>query len=212
MFGLCRKKVDVSMTMPDDRIKKTMRILFIDDQEMPRVEALRQHGYNVFQKYDIKDIAELEAGEYHVVFCDIHGVGADLSTDQGAGLIRVIKGRLKYPAVIAYSAMSYAPASTEAQTMRRDADDVIGKDADLESFMAKCDEWGRKVFTTDRCIQVLSEFSGRSQSDIKSLIECAASGNQSDWVEVVRLATTLGKAAVVALQIARFVLVSDVNA
>lgn len=208
MFGLCRRKADVSMTMPDDRIKKTMRILFIDDQEMPRVEALRQHGYNVFQKYDVKDIAELEAGEYHVVFCDIHGVGAGLSADQGAGLIRLIKGKLKYPAVIAYSAMSYAPASTEAQTMRRDADDVIGKDADLESFMTKCDEWGRKVFSTDRCIQILSEFNKGKHSDLKSLVERAASGNHSDWVEVVKLVTTLGKAAVVTLQIARFVLVS----
>ncbi len=110
-MGLFSGKTEATLPvgLSQTHVRKVLRVLFIDDEESNKAEALRQQGYNVFHRNDVTDISELERQEYHLIFCDIQGVGKEVSDDEGAGLIRLIKEKLRYPVVIAYSAFSYQP-------------------------------------------------------------------------------------------------------
>jgi len=153
------------------QIRKLLRILFIDDQSMGIVDALRMQGYNTFQKYDLKALAELEQQEYHLIFCDISGVGQSLSEDEGAGLIRLIKEQVKYPIVIAYSAASYQPGGQHEETMRKVADDVIKKDAGLEEYLAVIQEWGQCAFSAGRSADLLAGLLTISKREAQDLVQ-----------------------------------------
>ena len=167
MFGT--KPTFAFKQLPQLRIRKLLRILFIDDNQVPKADALRGHGYNVFHKSDISSLTEIENDEFHIIFCDIGGVGKSIGAeDEGAGLIRAIKKKVSYPVVIAYSASSYQPGSSHESTMREIADGVILKDAPVGEYVQLLDDWGPKVFSADRCLKILSEMTGRSDVNLRS--------------------------------------------
>ena len=60
-------------------LKRRFKILIIDDDEFPFLEALRKHEYLITHKRDLDDLTDAEA--YKIILCDIRGVGKALGTD-----------------------------------------------------------------------------------------------------------------------------------
>ena len=162
--------LDVGLSHQD--VRRTARILFIDDEMMPICESLSNQGYNVFRKRTIHSIAELETDHFHIIFCDIAGVGVELAGEEaGAGLIRMIKNQLKYPIVIAYSAYSYAPSSPQNIAMMKVADDVIAKDSTTAVYIDTIQHHSQTVFSAERCITLLAEFLRIEEKMLRKKIE-----------------------------------------
>ncbi len=170
MFNCGRHTRPISRNLHGQQLRKLLRILFIDDNDMPIVTALREQGYNVFHKRDVIAISELENEEYHLIFCDISGIASHISPDEGAGLIDIIKSQIKHPVVIAYSAFNYQPGTEHSRAIREVADDEIKKDSPLEKYIKTIIKWGEEYFSTERCINLLIEGSDLTDRELKKLI------------------------------------------
>ncbi|WP_134681934.1 response regulator [Paracoccus ravus] len=114
-----------------------IKIAVIDDQPFEAGSLLRNYGYAIEEKGDVKKLSEIE--EYPIILCDLMNVGMFFDTDaQGASLIKEI--RRNYPAkyIAAYSGAS--ATSTQAQKAKQHADTFIKKDSEIESWVEKLDD------------------------------------------------------------------------
>ena len=93
-------------------LKRRFKILIIDDEEFPFLEALKKHEYLITHKKDLDDLSDAEA--YKIILCDIRGVGKALGTDyDGAYLIKQLKVMYPDKTIIAYTANPYDPTFEE---------------------------------------------------------------------------------------------------
>lgn len=161
------------------QLRRLLRVLFVDDQEILKPEALRQHGYNVFQRKDINNLAEIENQEYHIIFCDVKGVGVTLSKEEGAGLIRIIREQVKYPIVIGFSGYKYTPGEPQEQAMRQHSHEIIGKDDDLDRYIDVIQRWGKTVFSTQRCVDLIAAEAQLSTDRVAKFVRKQEKG--ADW-------------------------------
>jgi hypothetical protein len=117
--------------------KENIKILFIDDSDMPVVNSLRSNGYNVKKIQDIKNIDDPVLKDSQIVFIDFHGVGLRISPEhQGAGLIKEIRnqyGLKKY--LIFYTNKTNLPTETTLHDLFNMADAKLRKDSDNIDFI-----------------------------------------------------------------------------
>ena len=93
-------------------LKRRFKILIIDDEEFPFLEALKKHEYLITQKKDLEDLSDAEV--YKIILCDIRGVGKRFGTDyDGAYLIKQLKVMYPDKTIIAYTANPYDPSFEE---------------------------------------------------------------------------------------------------
>lgn len=87
-------------------LKRITKILVIDDNDFPFLEALRKYEFSIEQKYDLTHLSDV--AEFNVILCDIRGVGKFLESDfEGANLIKELKTKYSNKTLIAYTANDY---------------------------------------------------------------------------------------------------------
>lgn len=121
-----------------DRARRSsVSIAVIDDEPFKPEHNLRNVGYEIDCLSDIKSISEVEP--YHIVLCDLQGVGKSLdSKSQGAFIIDEIKRNHPDKFVIAYTGGSLdSDITLRAQKY---ADYFLRKDADMDEWRDKLDE------------------------------------------------------------------------
>lgn len=121
-------------------LKRNTKILIIDDDDIVVLNSLRKQGYNIEHKKDIESLNEIAA--YDIVFCDVKGVGKELSDKyEGAHLVRQIKKEFPEKMVISYSAIGYA---SEYEEYLSYADARVPKGSSIEDWTSVIDEWIEK--------------------------------------------------------------------
>ena len=129
-------KVDVTRVYDRSKVK----ILVIDDEDFIYLNGLRDNGFSIRYVSD-GQMAEI-AEAYDIVICDVQGVAKNLSErKQGAHLIKEMKLIYPFKTVIAYTGK---PNNAAINRDLRKADDLYGKDLDLEDLLDNLDREVRK--------------------------------------------------------------------
>ena len=103
-------------------------IVIIDDQEFTDLASLLRYNFNITHFSDLESIGTI--ARYHIVLCDLIGVGTSLSKRlQGAQIIREIKKSYPEKFVIAYTGGGYSEAFEHSISI---ADRYLKKDANIE--------------------------------------------------------------------------------
>ena len=122
-------------------LKRNTQIAVIDDQAFPKVEALRNHKFNIIELGDIKSVDQVAA--YPIVVCDIRGVGQSLSSDlEGAHLISEIRKSYPDKFLVTYSGAQFDITYNESL---RSVDASIAKDASTEQWVAVLERGLEKI-------------------------------------------------------------------
>ena len=119
--------------------RAAVSIAVIDDEAFAPQTNLKSYGYNITQIGDLKNLEEV--GPFHIVLCDIMGVGKHFDKVlQGASLISQIKRMYPEKIVIAYTGAMLNERAARIASERADA--VIKKDVEIEAFTSKLDSLG----------------------------------------------------------------------
>ncbi len=133
-----RKKKDFS----NDEIKALTNILFVDDEEFPHINRIREAGWNVQHVPDISNLDDEHLKRADIIFLDYVGVGRHLSpTQQGIGLLKAIKHKYQEKIIIFYSAHTGFTLGDEFD----EADDWLLKHSDPYVYLQKIEENARKL-------------------------------------------------------------------
>lgn len=117
--------------------RKKVKIAVIDDQFFEAGRNLRNHGYQIEEIGDIKQISEVSS--FPIILCDLMGVGLNFDkTNQGASLIREI--RKNYPSILVAAYTGASATSEQARRAKQYADRLIKKDADIETWVDELDK------------------------------------------------------------------------
>jgi hypothetical protein len=121
---------------------KKLRILFLDDEDLPVIPAMKQQGFDVERLPDVENLDDLCDGRYQIIFFDVRGVGAKLG---GTGL-----DVLKYVAVnnpmvyrIVYSAKPFE--GSELELLREFSNKVVSKDESVYQIIEAIREYAKTV-------------------------------------------------------------------
>jgi hypothetical protein len=121
--------------------KKEAEILFIDDQGFGYKDLLIDHHFRIHHVFDIEDIRAVS--EYHVVACDIKGVGKRFKSKyEGAHIIHEI--HKQYPDKILIGFSTYSFDASFNQYLRL-CDNVVQKDIDSDQWIAVLEEATREA-------------------------------------------------------------------
>lgn len=88
-------------------LKKYCRILFIDDdRDFKTIKIIEEDGWtHTSHIFDVKKLDDNDIRLAHIICLDIQGVGKELDFHkEGLGLLRALKEKYPYTAIIAYSA------------------------------------------------------------------------------------------------------------
>lgn len=98
---------EAGLNLPTIReLRKSVKVLVIDDNEFLYKETLQSNGYFVTRKNDISSIEEV-AG-FDIILCDITGVGIELGfTRGGASIIQEVRKNYPSKVIVAYTAHTY---------------------------------------------------------------------------------------------------------
>ena len=134
-------------------LREKMRVLIIDDNEVPYQNALNRLSFNISHKLDIEDIRDVEP--YHVIICDIKGVGLNFSRDkEGSAIILNIKKMYPEKGVIVYSGGTFDVSLTNIFSQ---ADDTITKGTDAIDIASKLDATFDKILDPNRLWKDISQ-------------------------------------------------------
>ncbi len=127
--------------------KDSIKILFVDDQEMPIVENLDSAGWDVRLIKDITDLKSDEIINRQIIFVDYDGVGRKFSEEhQGVELIKILKDEYKETKfVVLYTSMANLPTDTTFTTSFDLADDKMRKNANTSEFIDKINKAIKKL-------------------------------------------------------------------
>src|SRR5690349_39124 len=62
---------------------KRLRVLFIDDEELPLFENLKTQGFDVDKIDDVENLDQICDGRYQVIFFDVRGIGRKVEVRDG---------------------------------------------------------------------------------------------------------------------------------
>lgn len=119
----------------DNKLKLTVRILFIDDnyKEYKMVSILKRAGW--INTEAIKDVTDLDSNiivESDIIFVDINGVGITMFEDQGLGLATALKNKYPKKKIVIYSAETLGDRFHKAL---RQVDSCLSKNAEPYQFI-----------------------------------------------------------------------------
>lgn len=118
--------------------KSTIQILFIDDNKVSFIPAMKKAGYSLIRYIkDCNNIHCQQIKDAEIIFVDVNGVGMSLfPQEQGFGLARAIKQQYPSKCIVLYSA--------EPQYFRKDYkyfDSVLPKNSEPYEFTKIIDDW-----------------------------------------------------------------------
>lgn len=116
--------------------KDTVRILFIDDKQMPVVDNLKNSGWSVEKIEDVKSEDNEIIQRNHIIFVDYKGVGKNISKKyEGVGLAGSIKDKYgDKKRVILYSANTFSNDAVMSKYLDK-IDDRMLKNVDTIDFV-----------------------------------------------------------------------------
>lgn len=131
--------------MTNDKIKKIINILFIDDDvNFKIVKILQKSGWvNTKIKKDIKSLDDKNIQEAHICFVDIQGVAKDLFKDEGLGLAGALKNKYPNKKIIVYSGQTTGDRFHESL---RKVDATLRKDAEPYQFENLVEKLSENIF------------------------------------------------------------------
>ena len=137
-------------------LKRIVKILVIDDEEdqFP-LSFFRDQKYNINYWPDVKNLNELEEGEYDIIILDIAGVGTSITHNEGLGVLEHIKKVNPEQIVIAFSQQRF---SLDKQAFWRLADDTIEKPIDALSLKRKIDDLIQNHINFNKYIILVQHF------------------------------------------------------
>src|SRR4051812_27525384 len=110
-------------------IMKRARILVIDDEGFPYISLFQRDGYTIELWEDIDDLQALESGAYDLILLDLRGVGRDISSAEGFGVLRHLRRTSPAQMVVAYSnadlSLAYQPFFDEADATLHKTTDYV---------------------------------------------------------------------------------------
>lgn len=132
-FGTPKKLSALHVSLQDaPRLKQNTQIAIIDDQPFPKINALRNHKFNLTELGDVKLVDQV--AEYPIVISDIRGVGQSLSSNlEGAHLLSEIRKAYPDKYLVSYSGAQFDITYNEPL---RSVDASIAKDASTEQWVA----------------------------------------------------------------------------
>ncbi len=138
-FTLGKPKSIQELNTPSLYLVKPKRnevpIVVIDDEQIPYLEDIRYHGFNITHLKDIDQIESVKG--FEIVLCDIRGIGKKFKSKyEGAHMISEIKKIFPYKIVIAYTAYTFDPNYNKFFNI---ADDVFKKDIDRDEWIERLD-------------------------------------------------------------------------
>ena len=134
------------------------RVLIIDDQEFPYKRLFEDERYNITKWNVVKNLCDLENGEFDLILLDLQGVAKKASAEDGIGILRHIRETSPHQLVIAFSSADFP---LKYQPFFEMADGVLPKSADYGDFKKAVDDLlgarFRHGFYTDRLFDILGD-------------------------------------------------------
>jgi DNA-binding NarL/FixJ family response regulator len=104
---------------------KQLRILFIDDEDLPIIQTFRDENYDVQHWKEVESLDPLVDGRFHVVFIDVRGVGQKFG-GTGLNLLQYVRSHNPLVYTVVFSAKPFT--GQESELIRKHADRCITKD------------------------------------------------------------------------------------
>jgi DNA-binding NtrC family response regulator len=178
---------------------KQLRILFIDDENLPIIQAFRDEHYDVQHWIDVDSLENLVDGRFQVVFIDVRGIGKKFG-GTGLNLLPYISSHNPLIYTIVFSAKPFT--GQESELIRKHADRCITKDCTFYELTDALEEYARSL-TADLVIERLEKvvklnwwqrfWIRRGKSLPKSSLDALAKKTQltGDAVEIVKNCTAI---------------------
>lgn len=181
---------------------RRLRVLFIDDVDVPAVATLRQQGYDVTQQTDVESLDDLCSGRYHVIFFDVRGVGEKLGKN-GLDILRFVAEHNSLIYRVAYSARPFEASETDF--LAKYADRSVKKDLTIVEFIDVIEGYAATLSSADVMARIresltltwLQRYKLRhgwrfGDTDLHRIAK--ASGMAADSITVVKNVVTVGQA------------------
>lgn len=126
-------KLLVSIRIRKTYNKHNSQVLFIDDQEFPIIENLKDGGWSVEKIGDLKNIDDDRVVRSHIIFVDYKRVGRSISKkEEGIGIVKALKAKYgKSKRIILYSGHNRFNLGHDIKA----ADNFLPKNADSYEFI-----------------------------------------------------------------------------
>jgi len=119
-------------------IRKTARLLVIDDQTFTPQRLFTRDGYHVERWSKVENVSQLTDDHFDLILLDLHGVGLSESPErQGLGILQHVKQTNPTQLVIAYSAQPWNITNRDYFAL---ADAVFEKGDDYLAYKKKVDD------------------------------------------------------------------------
>ena len=119
-----------------EQARRQFEILVIDDEPFAPTSDLAKHGFQIVWQPDLEMVRR--AHPYHVIVCDVKGVGQSLGSDmQGAHLLRELRLHFPDKYLILSSQHSFNARYNE---YFRHVDVSVPKDSPIELWVSVLDE------------------------------------------------------------------------
>lgn len=173
-------------------LKKYCRILFIDDdRDFKTIKIIEEDGWtHTSHIFDVKKLDDNDIRLAHIICLDIQGVGKELDFHkEGLGLLRALKEKYPYTAIIAYSAQSKGNINFFDEDLDK-ADRKLSKTTDPYQFILTLKDLAKDVLSYENCslkIKYILEKEHdiqKSEYEIKMIIKRLINGeNYSNVIE-----------------------------
>lgn len=173
-------------------LKQYCRILFIDDDmDFKTIGIIKNDGWT--KTSHILDVERLDRDDIrlaHIICLDIQGVGKKFDfRKEGLGLLRALKEKYPYTAIIAYSAQSKGSIDCFDEDLNK-ADRKLSKTTDPYQFILTLKDLAKDALSYENCSlkikSILEEEHDiqKSEYEIKMIIKCLINGeNYSNVIE-----------------------------
>jgi hypothetical protein len=149
-----------------DELKKRLRILVVDDEDGFPVQLFLNENYSVEKWNKVIDFGKLENGVYDIIVLDIKGVADHISSDDGLGVLEVIKKKNPNQIIIAFSQHSYDLSKARFWAL---ADEQIAKPSDFLRIKEKIDKLILELYRPQRYVESLHRILTSANLNIKQI-------------------------------------------
>lgn len=135
---------------------KKLRVLFVDDEELEKIHALKSEGYDVEYWRDVENLDNLCDGRFQVVFLDVRGIGGKYGGN-GLNVLKYIATHNPLVYTCIFSAKPFT--GEEAEIIRQYAARSLTKDCPLYDLIEVLETYA-STLSEDKILERLeSEFS-----------------------------------------------------
>lgn len=156
-----------------EKAKKNVKLVIVDDEEVPNMENLKNDDYNIKILSDIDNIQDFVTKDYKVVILDIQGIGKKITKrSEGWGVLEYLKKEYPHIVIIVFTGADWS--ITKYKDKADLADFIIGKDSEYLNFKMKIDAAIRKSLSIEFHLKVLKKRLNdgeNNKEEIESLIK-----------------------------------------